>query len=98
MGGQTQTRVDRAVATLAERQHGVVSLTQLIALGLTARQLERRLEAGRLYRIFRGVYAVGHKRITRQGRWLAAVLTAGNDDAVLSHLGAAGVWRLLPPT
>lgn len=37
--------------------------------------------------LHRGVYAVGHRRLTREGRWLAAVLAAG-PGAVLSHRDA----------
>ncbi len=39
------------------------------------------------------MYAVGHRALTREGRWLAAVLAAG-DDAVLSHATAAAAWDL----
>jgi very-short-patch-repair endonuclease len=84
---------DAAVAALAERQHGVVSLAQLIACGLSERAVRRRVEAGRLHRIQRGVYAVGHRRLTRQGRWMAAVL-AGGEGAVLSHRSAAALLAI----
>jgi hypothetical protein len=53
--------------------------------------IKYRLRTGRLHRIHAGVYAVGHRRLTQQGRWLAAVL-AGGDDAVLSHRYAAAHW------
>jgi hypothetical protein len=39
------------------------------------------------------VYAVGHRVLTVQGRWMAAVLAAG-DGAVLSHGTAAALWDL----
>ena len=32
---------------------------------------------GRLHRLHRGVYAVGHRVVSREGRWMAAVLFAG---------------------
>jgi very-short-patch-repair endonuclease len=54
----------------------------------------RRVRAGRLHRLHRGVYAVGHTVLTREGRWLAAVLACG-DGAVLSHRSAAAHWGLL---
>ena len=41
--------------------------------------------------VHRGVYALGHKRLTRHGRWMAAVLSCG-PDAVLSHRDAAALW------
>ena len=34
--------------------------------------------------------------MTREGRWMAAVLAAGKD-AVLSHATAATAWNLRPP-
>lgn len=49
-----------------------------------------------LHSIHRGVYAVGHARLTREGRWMAAVLTGGSD-AVLSHEPAGIHWLLLRP-
>ena len=46
-------------------------------------------------RIHRGVFAVGHRRLSREGRWMAAVLALG-DGAVLSHVSAAALWELRP--
>jgi very-short-patch-repair endonuclease len=51
--------------------------------------------AGRLLRVHRGVYAVGHGRLSQHGRWLAAVLAAG-PGAVLSHAAALTLWQLRP--
>jgi very-short-patch-repair endonuclease len=48
-----------------------------------------------LHRIHRGVYAVGHRRLSDEGKWMAAVLACG-EGAVLSHRSAAVIWRLLP--
>jgi very-short-patch-repair endonuclease len=87
--------VDRAIAQLAANQHGVVSLDQLQALGLSSDAVRQRVRSGRLHRIHRGVYAVGHSRLTKEGRWMAAVLACG-EGAVLSHLSAGALWRLLP--
>jgi hypothetical protein len=52
------------------------------------------VRAGRLHLIHRGVYALGHGVLRREGRWLAAVLACG-DRAVLSHRSAASHWGLL---
>jgi len=89
-----QTVPDRGVAELAKGQHGIVGREQLRGLGLTSSAIGRRVEAGRLHPIHRGVYAVGHTAITRRGRWMAAVLASG-DGAVLSHRSATalyGIW------
>lgn len=85
--------IGHAVARLAERQHGVVSLLQLLELGLSEDMVARWVAAGRLHRLYQGVYAVGHRTLTREGRWLAAVLASG-AGAVLSHASAAGLWEL----
>jgi very-short-patch-repair endonuclease len=41
------------------------------------------------------VYAVGHRRLGREGCWLAAVLACG-PSAVLSHRSAAALWGIRP--
>jgi very-short-patch-repair endonuclease len=74
----------------------MVSRRQLLALGMGRRAVAGRLERGQLHEVFRGVYAVGVRRISRRGRWMAAVLACG-DAAVLSHRSAARLWQLLPP-
>lgn len=81
------TPVDVALARVAARQHGVVSLAQLRELGLASSTVRSRALAGRLHRVHRGVYAVGHSRLTAEGRYLAAVLACG-DGAALSHRSA----------
>jgi very-short-patch-repair endonuclease len=81
---------------LAERQHGVVAQRQLIALGLSQRTIERRLESWRLRLVHREVFAVGHSRLSQQGRWLAAVL-AYSEGALLSHRSAAALWGISRP-
>jgi predicted transcriptional regulator of viral defense system len=87
-------RRDAPIARLAERQHGVVARRQLVELGLGRGAIESRLAAGRLHLLHRGVYAVGHCALTRNGRWMAAVL-AGGPEAVLSHWSAASLWGIL---
>ena len=61
-------RLDRAIAELAGRQHGVVARRQLAALGLGRKAIEYRLRAGRLHAVHRGVYAVGHTVLTGEAR------------------------------
>jgi len=54
------TPLDRRLADLAGRQWGAVSLGQLSAIGLTHEAARSRARKGRLHRLHRGVYAVGH--------------------------------------
>jgi Transcriptional regulator, AbiEi antitoxin len=95
MDGLEQTRaLDGSIAELAEAQYGVVGRRQLLALGVGEEAIEVRLRAGRLHRLHRGVYSVGHRVVPREGRWLAAVLFAGPGAAVLSHRSAATLWGI----
>ena len=88
---------DPGVAQVARRQHGVISRAQLEGLGIDRGAIAWRLRRGRLHSVHRGVYAVGHSRLTFHGRLWAAVLACGGVRAgVLSHRSAAAVWELLP--
>ena len=85
---------DVALAELAARQHGVVTLAQLLALGFGAGAIKYRLKVGRLYLLHRGVYAVGHRPPSPLATAIAAVLACGRD-AALSHWSAGALWRIL---
>jgi REase_MTES_1575 len=78
---------------LAEAQHGVVARAQLSELGLGAGAIEHRIRLGRLRPIHRGVYTIGHRLLSQEGRWMAAVLACG-PGAVLSHRAAAALWGI----
>jgi hypothetical protein len=81
------------LAELVRRQWGVVTRAQLVALGKGSKGISEWLQSGRLHRLYRGVYAVGHDRLRLEGRWLAAVMACGLG-AVLSHRDAAQLWAL----
>jgi Protein of unknown function (DUF559) len=84
------------IARLAGRQHGVVARTQLFRIGLDRGALARRVAAGTLHPLHDGrVYAVGKSRLTKQGRYLAAVMACGSG-ARLSHRAAADLWGIRP--
>jgi hypothetical protein len=83
-------RLDTEVA----RQHGVISLTQLLELGLSATAVHKRAASGRLHRVHRGVYALTPPSLLPlNGRYLASVLACG-PGAVLSHRSAADLLGL----
>jgi predicted transcriptional regulator of viral defense system len=84
-----RNRSDRALRELAHEQHGVLTLGQIEAAGLSPRAVRDRAAGGRLRRIHVGVYAV--ERLDDRGRCMAAVLACGTD-AVLSHRSAAALW------
>ncbi len=52
------------------------------------------MRRGNLFRLYRGVYAVGNPNISREGRFLAAVRACG-ALAVLSHYSAAALHELV---
>jgi very-short-patch-repair endonuclease len=90
---QAQSHCDRRLAELADAQHGVVATWQLSELGLDKHAVHHRATVGRLHRIYRGIYAVGRRKLTPQGHWMAAVLAYG-PDAVASHRTAGAVWGI----
>jgi very-short-patch-repair endonuclease len=94
--GMQRAKCDLVLARIARRQHGVVSYAQLRAAGMSQPVISKRTSAGRLHRLHRGVYAVGHTNLTFEGRCMAAVLAVG-EDAVASHRSAAAVWGILKP-
>ena len=78
---------------LATGQHGIVSARQLRDLGFAEDLITVEAKRGRLRRVHRGVYAVGHEALTWEGHCMAAVLA--NSRTVASHWTAAWLWELL---
>jgi very-short-patch-repair endonuclease len=85
-----------AIAATAASQHGVITYHQLVGCGLNKSVISDWVAAGRLHRIHRGVYAVGHPGLSIEGEWMAAVFACG-EGAVLSHRSAAMLLRMLEP-
>lgn len=92
MRGESAT--DWEIAAVAECQHGVITRSQLRDIGLSDDAIDRRIAAGRIHAVHRGVYAVGHRVLTHGGRLRAALFACG-PGAMLSHRSAAEVWGLL---
>jgi len=88
-----QLAPSRVIAVLAAKQGGAVARRQLVALGLTKSEIDRRVADGLLHVVHRGVYAAGHPLLGVVGRRWAAVLACG-DGAVLSHGSAASAWSV----
>jgi predicted transcriptional regulator of viral defense system len=92
----------QALAELATRQHGVVSTRQLAGLGYTRKVATLAQRSGRLHRLHRGVYRVGPRELSWEGRCMAAVLAAsparvraGHAPVVASHSSAGWLWGLV---
>lgn len=95
MRPESHTRfAERVISTLAERQHGVVARFQLLAAGVGAEQIKRRLASGRLTEHHRGVYLAGAVAPAHANEM--AALLAYRLEATLSHRSAAALWQLLP--
>lgn len=91
-----EERADRVISRLAESQHGLVARRQLLECGIGRGAVDSRIDRGQLALVHRGVYAVGHRLLSAQGRWMAAVLACG-PDAVLSRRSAGQLWGIVPP-
>ncbi len=73
----------------------MIASEQLAAAGLAKDSIYRRVKTGRLHpALYRAVYAVGHLPVSRRGYWMAATLAL--PGALLSHLSAAMLWKILP--
>lgn len=72
----------------------MLSLGELQACGLARDAVSVRVQNGRLHRVHRGVFAVGHTRLQLEGHLLAAVKACG-PGAVLSHFSAAALWEFV---
>jgi hypothetical protein len=94
MGAQNDP--DHLIAAVATAQGGVVFRHQLLEIGLGAKAIAYRVRIGRLIVQYDGVYSVGHRALTREGRWRAAVAACGRR-AVLSHGTAGAHWDLMSP-
>jgi very-short-patch-repair endonuclease len=80
----SSVQADLIIGALAAKQRGVVSRGQLLDRGVGAGAIDHRLALGRLHRIRRGVYLVGHSVPPRLAHETAALLSCGSG-AVLSH-------------
>jgi Protein of unknown function (DUF559) len=91
---QSTARADLEVAQVAARQHGVVSVDDLRACGLSLKAISVRAGNGRLHPMHRAVYAVGHANPTREG-WMLAAVKACGEGAVLSHRSSAALPNII---
>lgn len=95
ISARRRSKWDAEIASIAGRQHGLISLEQLRGLGIDRGAAHQRVRAGRLHPVHDGVYAVGFPTLTRDRQLMAAVLACG-PDAALSHRSAAELWGLRP--
>lgn len=84
------------VARAAAAHYGVLTTTDLLALGLSSSAISRWQQAGRLFAVYRGVYAVGRRDLPPRGAWHAALEALG-AATWLSHQASVEVWGWQPP-
>jgi hypothetical protein len=87
---------DVRIAEVAGRQFNRVSRSQLLALGMSNKALDRRLSTGRLLSVEEGVFAVPPLlEHDEWGAWMGATLTApGSRLSHVSGAAAYGFWSL----
>ncbi|HEX8771121.1 MAG TPA: type IV toxin-antitoxin system AbiEi family antitoxin domain-containing protein, partial [Acidimicrobiales bacterium] len=83
--------LDVQLAKLAAGQHSVVTRRQALSLGMTHRQVDRRVQAGGFTVLHPSTYALAGARRTYEQSLMAACLATGG---VASHRAAAYLWRL----
>jgi very-short-patch-repair endonuclease len=83
---------DRALAEIAASQHGVFTMEDAVRVGLSKRQVDRRV--GRTWLLaFDGVYRIAGAPHAWRSDLLAAVFAAG-PGAAISHRSAAALYEL----
>ncbi len=89
---------EAVIARIAARQQGLVTRSALLGEGVSGKAIRHRLEAGRLRRVFPGVYTASLAPLTSEQTWLAAVLACGPGSGLAAGFPAA-TWRMLsePP-
>ena len=92
----SRSSVSAELIALVERQRGVISRWQLLALGVSSTTIQDWRRRGVLHDLHKGVYAWGHSAVSWHGRCVAALL-AGGAGAVISHAAAAALHGLLSP-
>src|SRR3954467_1254696 len=85
-----------SLSALIERQHGVVTRRELLALGIPRSTIYEWRARGLLHDLHVGVYAWGHSAVSWHGRCVAALLLGG-EGAAISHAAAAVLHGLMAP-
>jgi hypothetical protein len=91
--------VEQEIARLAGARRGLVTRVQLLDAGITEGEVKSRLRNGMLLREYPGVYRVGHRAVSLEADYLAAVLACGPGallrGAAAGHL--LGIIKGRPP-
>lgn len=82
MGALRQDPIDAAIQARAEAQWGILRRADLRDAGLGRNALRYRVKHGKLHELHPGVYALGHRVLSRRAEFLAAVWWVGGDAAL----------------
>jgi very-short-patch-repair endonuclease len=89
MRGQFEHEIDR----VGRARHGIFSVEDLLAMGLTRQGISRRVKSGRLIPLYEGVYRSSGAPVTwEQALWAAHAWARG--DCVFSHRSGLLLHRL----
>src|SRR5690349_17146053 len=88
-----QSWIDRKIAAIATKQHGVISREQLGKF-LSGKQIDRRVTARRYIPLWPATYAVGQAQGGPRGRRMPATLACG-ENSFISHRTAGSEWRVI---
>jgi hypothetical protein len=83
--------MDASIASIAARQHSLITRAQALAAGATDHMIQHRVTTGRWVRVAAGVYRIAGVPVTWNQRALAACRVSG-AGAVVSHRSAAVLW------
>ena len=93
MGPKSST-AEEIIARIARLAHGVVTRAELLAEGLTPKEIKRRVAKGALIPEYAGVYRAGHAAPSVLARYMAAVKACG-PGALLCGRAAAYLHGIL---
>jgi hypothetical protein len=85
--------LDARLAVIARRQHALITNRQAVEAGASRGFIRHRLETGRWWRVYPGVYALAGAPVTWELKVHAGVL-AGGDGTLASHRVAGVLWGL----
>lgn len=89
MGEIPRDRREAAILARAEAQWGLLRRSDLVGLGLRPDAIRYRLRNQRLHALHPGVYALGHRAISRKAEFLAGVWWCGGDAALAGQSACA---------
>lgn len=94
-GTAVEEDIDEALIALGESQHGLFTLEQSKAVGLTEQMRRSRLGRKTLKAVYRDVFSFTGHPLSQEAVHLAAVM-AGGPTARSSHRASAWFWSMTP--